>query len=283
MAGAGARHLSLRDVEDDLDHRDEASRRDLRGDDLVRGGEKRAGIGMLAGERAEDVLRHRHVGGRVDAVTGDVAEDDGEPAVAEREVVVDVAADLEPCGRLVDVAELEPGQLRGRAREQRALHRVRERLLLAVEAGVVDRERRLAGDRERGLGDLAGHRAIRMERDDRHRRQQLARRRDGDQRSARALAQEGSQQRQRAAERLGQVGVEEQRLAAPKQGGQGAERQRLRAREQHPRGRIDPLVVDVHGPGDQLDPAFVGHPDHGRVDAEQVDDGGRQCVERRLQ
>ena len=33
-----------------------------------------AAIDVLARERAEDVLRHRHVRGRVDAVAGDVAE-----------------------------------------------------------------------------------------------------------------------------------------------------------------------------------------------------------------
>ena len=50
---------------------------------------------VLAGERAEDELRHRHVGRRVDAVAGDVAEHDREAPVRQVEEVVDVAADVE--------------------------------------------------------------------------------------------------------------------------------------------------------------------------------------------
>ena len=65
-----------------------------------------------AREQAEDVLRHRHVRGRVDAVAGDVAEHDRKPPVRQRQVVVDVASDLDPRRRLVDVAQREPGQRR---------------------------------------------------------------------------------------------------------------------------------------------------------------------------
>jgi hypothetical protein len=50
---------------------------------------------VLARQRAEDELRHRHVGRRVDPVPGDVAEHDREPSVGELEEVVDVAADLD--------------------------------------------------------------------------------------------------------------------------------------------------------------------------------------------
>jgi hypothetical protein len=122
-----------------------------------------------------------------------------------------------------------------------------------------------------------------MERDDRQRREQLRRRRDRDHRSAGALAQERRQQRQRAPVRLRQLGVEDERLAAPKQCEQVAPRQLLRSREQSPRRRIDPLVIHVNRPCCQLDPALVGHADHRRINAEQLDDRRRQDVERRLQ
>ena len=59
-------------------------------------------LGVLACERAEHELRHRHVGGRVDAVAGDVAEHDRQPAVGELEEVEDVAADVDLRRRLVD-------------------------------------------------------------------------------------------------------------------------------------------------------------------------------------
>ena len=172
---------------------------------------------MLAGKRPEDVLRHRHVGRRVDPVAGHVPEHDREPPVAEGEVVVDVAADLDARRGFVDVAELEAGDLGRRARQERALHRVGERLLLRVEPGVVDRERGLSGNRERRVGDLPGDRPAGMQRDDRQRCEQLGRCRDRDDGRARALAQERRQQRERATERLRPVGVEEQWLASLEQ------------------------------------------------------------------
>ncbi len=107
MAAACARDLALRGVDHELDHRDEPARRDLGSDDLVRGGKKLPRVDVLASERAEDVFRHRHVRGRVDPVAGDISKDDGKAAVPEREVVVDVAADLDAGSGLVDVAELE--------------------------------------------------------------------------------------------------------------------------------------------------------------------------------
>ena len=81
---------------------------------------------------------------------GDVAEDDGEPPLVEREEVVHVAADLEPGRRLVGARQLEPRHLRQRARQQRLLHGLEEVLLLLVQARVVDREGRVG--RERGGG-----------------------------------------------------------------------------------------------------------------------------------
>ena len=100
-------------------------------------------LGVLARERPEHELRHRHVGGRVDPVPGDVAKHDGEPAVTQLEEVEDVAADVDLGSGLVDRADFEPRDRGPLARQQRSLHRLRELLLLLVEPGVVDRERGL--------------------------------------------------------------------------------------------------------------------------------------------
>ena len=79
------------------------------------------------------------------------------------------------------------------------------------------------------------------------------------------------------------VGVQEERLVALEQGEQIPSRQLLRPGQQCARGRVDALVVHVHRPRDQLDPALVGHPDHGGVDAEQRHDRLGEHIERRLQ
>ena len=79
------------------------------------------------------------------------------------------------------------------------------------------------------------------------------------------------------------VGVEEERLVALEQLEQMPSRQLLRPREERARRRVDALVVDVHGPRDELDPALVGHPDHGGIDTEQRHDRLREHVERRLE
>ena len=92
MAGAGRRDLAADPVDQQVDHRDELSRRDLADDDVVRILEKVARLLMLARERAEDELRHRHVRGGFDPVSGHVAEDRGEAAVVELDEVVVVAA-----------------------------------------------------------------------------------------------------------------------------------------------------------------------------------------------
>ena len=270
MAGARARDLAALGVDHELDHRDELPGRDLGGDDLVRGGEEVARVEMLARERAEDELRHRHVGGRVDAVAHHVAEHDREPAVVEREEVVDVAADVDARRRLVDVAELEARQLGRRARQQRALHRVRERLLLLVQAGVVDRERGLAGDRERRLGDLARDRAGRG-----------GARRSSASRAARAgvaigisaalepFSRNGASSASAPPSSARLLRVEHERLLPLEQREELPPRQPLRAGEQRPRGGVDALVVHRDAARDEL-AALVGHPDHGRVDAEQL-------------
>ena len=92
--------------------------RDVADDHLVRGGEKRGRLGVLARERTEHELRHRHVCRRVDPVPGDVAEHDGEPAVAELQEVEDVSTDVHLRRGLVHRADLEPGD-DGRSRGSR--------------------------------------------------------------------------------------------------------------------------------------------------------------------
>ena len=94
-------------IDGQVRHRDELADRDLSDDDVVRVCEERRRLGVLACERAEDELRHRHVCRRIDAVARDVAEDDREPAVGELEEVEDVAADVDLRSRLVDGTDLE--------------------------------------------------------------------------------------------------------------------------------------------------------------------------------
>ena len=67
VPGARAEHLAA-GIDGQVRHRDELADRDLADDDVVRVREERRRLGVLAGERAEDELRHRHVGGRIDAV-----------------------------------------------------------------------------------------------------------------------------------------------------------------------------------------------------------------------
>ena len=138
-------------------------------------------------------------------------------------------------------------------------------------------------DRKCRVGDLPFDRPTGMQRDDRERCEQLGRCCDRDDRRARALAQERRQQSERAAERLRPVGVEQQRLASLEQCQQLSPRQLLRPREQRTRSCVDVLVVHVHGPCDQFDPALVGHPDHSRVDPEQGHDRLREHIQRRLE
>ena len=139
---------------------------------------KSRGLRVLARERPEDELRHRHVGGRIDAVPGDVPEHDGEPAVGELEEVVDVAADVDPRRRLVDACPTSSPATAGSSRgQQRALHRLGELLLLLVEACVVDRERGLPATVQRRGEHFLGDRLGRVERHDRQLGEQLARRR----------------------------------------------------------------------------------------------------------
>jgi hypothetical protein len=164
---AGAR------VDHDIHHRDELPGRDLADHYVVGGLQEVPWVGVVSCKRTEHELRHGHVGRRLDAVTGDVAERDGKATVGKLHEVVDVPAHLDMRRRLVRGAELEPGHLRDRLGQQRALHRVGELLLLLVEAGVVDRERRLSGDAHRLVDRLLRDGRAGAHRDDLERREHL--------------------------------------------------------------------------------------------------------------
>ena len=237
---------------------------------------------MLARERAEDELRHRHVGGRVDPVAGHVAEDDGEPAVGELEEVVEVAADVDHRRGLVDGAELEPRELGLRPRQQRALHRVGELLLLLVQARVVDRERRLRGDRQAERDGLLRDRPVGVEREELQRAEQLRR-----------ASRSGGARRSSPSRGTGTSSA----CGGPSSRGRGRRRGRaarrcgrqppgrdplhpLRAAEDRPQRLAEPLVGHVERARDQQLAARVRHADHGGVDLEQLDDGARDRVER---
>ena len=180
MTRARARDGAADAVDDDVAHADELADSDLAADHVVGGGEEVGRLRMLAGERAEDELGHRHVGRGVDAVPGDVSEHDGEPAVVEREEVVDIAADLHARRGLVQLADLQSLDDRPGAWQERTLHRVRELLLLLVQTGVVDREGRLGGNRRGRVDRLLRDRAARPEGEDAERGDHLGRQRDRD-------------------------------------------------------------------------------------------------------
>jgi hypothetical protein len=88
--------------------------------------------------------------------------------------------------RLVDVPDLEAGDCRELAREERALHRLREVLLVLVEARVLDRERGLRADRHRRFDELGVEAPRRVEREERERPDRLAGCREREDRRRRA-------------------------------------------------------------------------------------------------
>jgi hypothetical protein len=148
------------------------------------------------------------------------------------------------------------------------LHRLRELLLLLVQARVVDCERRLLRDRAGGRQRLGADRARRVEAEDRQLRQELAGGCDREERGRRALVEERDQQRMRAAESPRRRDIEHERLVR-------ARRPRLRPLEDRPHGIVHPRLGDVHRPRDELVAALVRDSDHGGVDAEHVDDRRR--------
>jgi hypothetical protein len=150
-------------------------------------GEEVGRLRVLAREGAEDELRHRHVRGGVDAVAGHVAEHDREPPVLQREEVVDVAADVHRGRGARTPRRPRAPPSRGETRQQRALHRVGELLLLLVEPGVVNRERRLRRERRRRLDRLLRERVSGAEGEDAERGDDLGREGNRDDRRRPAL------------------------------------------------------------------------------------------------
>ena len=116
MTGSRDGDVARARVNHDVDHRDELSGRDLADDDVVGRLQEIARLGVLTRERTEDELRHCHVGGSLDPVSGDIPERHGEPAVRQLHEVVHVTPDLDARRRFVRCAELEPLQAGNRLR-----------------------------------------------------------------------------------------------------------------------------------------------------------------------
>ena len=283
VARAGGAHVTRRRVDGEADHGHERPARELAERDLVRLGEELAGAWVEPDERAEDELRERHVGRRRDSVAARVSEHDGELPVGQGQEVVDVAADIDLRRRLVDGADLEPLDFGQPAGEQRALHRVREVLLLLVETRVVDRERGLTGDEECRLDRVLPDPVRRVERDHGQRRQQLRRGRDRDDDRSRSLLEERHEQLVRRSEALRAPGVEDERPAHPEEAASRKLLDGLVLREQRAQRPLEARVGHVHRTGDELVAAPVLHPDHRRVGLEQLDGGARHGIEGRVE
>ena len=283
MTGTRGRDLAGRAVDQEVDHRDELPRRDLPDDDVVRRLEEVAGLRVFPRQRAKDELRHRHVRRRLDPVARHVSEHRREPAVVELDEVVDVAADLDARRRLVRITQLEPAQPRQRPREQRALHRVRELLLLLVEARVVDRQRGLSADRLRLLDRLLRHGCIGTEGQNRQRGEHLGRGCDRHGGSGPAASQERQQRRLRRADLLELPAGEHERLAEPEEPLHRVRTERFRVPQNRTDRVLDPRVDDVDRPRNKRFAAIVRHSDQCDVDVEDVGDRRRDRLERRLQ
>ena len=283
MPGRGAGELAGPRVGGQIQQRDELPGGDLAEHDLVCSRQELVGPRVLAGQRAEDELRHRHVRRGVDPVPGDVAEDDRQASIRELEEVVDVAADLDERGGGVDGADLEPLQLRARAREEGALHRLHELLAFLVEPGVVECQCGLAGDGDRRLQRLAGDRPVGVEREHRQGPEDLGLGRERDDGRGRSLLEERNQRLVRSAERSRGRGVEHDRRAAAKDA-RLQRRDGLRQRQDLPHRPVQPLLLDVNCDRYELVAPPVRHPQGGCVDVEGLDDRPhdrfKRCIER---
>ena len=178
----------------------------------------------------------------------------------ELEEVEDVAADVDLRGGLVDRTDLEPGDRRPLAGQQRPLHRLGELLLLLVEARVVDRERGLLRDRARGRERLARDRRRGIERDDR----QLRRAARSPSRSAAARPSSRRAGTGRRSECAPPSRSRSRRRACSGscvRGGRGCGRSRIARTASASRD-----VGDVDRPRDELVASLVRDADHGGID-----------------
>ena len=113
---------------------------------LVHGLHPRARRLLGARRDAHRVPDERRGRGGLDALSGHVA-DDEHALVPGIEQVEEVAADVGRArGRAMEGGELEAGPVRKRAREEIALERGRDAMLLGVELAVLERERDAPGD-----------------------------------------------------------------------------------------------------------------------------------------
>ena len=174
---------------------------------------------------------------------------------------------------------LQPLDHGARAREQRALHCVRELLLLLVEPGVVDREGGLRRERRRRLDRLLRQRVAGAEGEDAERRDHLGRQGDGNDCRRPALLEERHERRQEllapGAARPEPDGppLAEEPLHVPL-----AERNGLGEDHAHRLGERS--VPNVDGKRQELLVPLVGHPHDRRVEIEHLDDGARERIER---
>ena len=112
-----------------------------------------AGLERVERERAHPVPELRHRRGRLDALPDDVADDEPEPAVGERQRVEPVAADVDR-GRAGEVERGDAYALHRRhgLREDAPLQRLRDDALALVAPRAVEREAALRDD---GLEEAA--------------------------------------------------------------------------------------------------------------------------------
>ncbi len=154
----------------------------------------------------------------------------------ERHVVVEVTADIDACRGRVHLADVEAFDCRANLRQERALHRVREVLLLLVEPRVVDRERGLAGDRDGGRDRRLVDRVVGTHRKQRQRAEHLGGRRDRDHRGSRAFLEERHEECVRPTELVRRRNVDLDRVAVAEETLDARAGERLRTEEHRSHG-----------------------------------------------
>ena len=167
--------------------------------------------------------------------------------------------------------------------KQRALHRVRELLLLLVQTRVVDRERGLAGDRPRLVDDLRRDRRFRSHGKNRQRRQHLGGRRDRNGSSRPAVLEERDQRRGRKADLLHRPRRQGERLPETEEPLERARAKRPGMREDGTSRLLDARLRDLQRARNEPFPPLVGQADERDVHVEHVHDRARQGVEGRVE